>query len=414
MKLSSIIKSLSEAEFADVLRRIKNDDWQQEACQLIRYLDISLADVMKLRAKDITVEGINLSGKCIHWTTLSPQVMPLRATLLDLAKIATPQERLFASRKPFWEAIWDLEYKFYQGYQDWKIYQDNALLNISSRLPNFLVLGTPKSATTWLHCCLKAHPDIFIPAQKELEFWGTHRYYRGINWYQKHFVNWHDQKRGGEVSVSYFASPTAPEQISKHLDTDRQSLKLIVILREPVSRALSCYAHWVLRGEAPRTFEQALKTGFFRKQLIQNLHYYRHYERYLNFFSPEQILIILFDEIKRNSLGVLRKVFEFLEVQPDYYHKVFSKKFNIGCSVKNLTLHYCIYHSGVFCQHLLPGTMGDNVQIILNKINHRVNVSPIKFRPHIDPELYQQLKAEFRPSNQRLAELTGLDLSAWN
>jgi len=414
MKLESIIKLLSEQEFVEILRRIKNDDRQQEACQLIRYWELSVADVIRLRAKDVTVEGIQLPQRFINWSEIPAQTAPLRLKLLEFAQMADLEERLFETRKPVLEGVWDLEHRFLQGWKDWQTYQDLAELDISARLPNFLVLGTPKSATTWLHSCLRVHPEIFVPAKKELEFWGTHHYYRGINWYKRHFVDWHDQKKGGEVSVSYFASPTAPEQISKQLDWERGSLKLIVILREPLSRALSCYAHWVLNGEAPRTFEEALKIGFFRKQLCHNLHYYRHYERYLKFFSAEQILIVLFDDIKKNPLAVLSRVFDFLEVQSDYCHSIFAKKVNVGCSVKNLTLHYWLYHTGVFCQHILPEPMGDTATTILKKINQRVNVSPTKFKPLIDQKLYQRLKDEFRPSNQRLADLTGLDLSAWN
>ena len=38
------------------------------------------------------------------------------------------------------------------------------------RLPNFLIVGAAKSGTTSLHYYLKQHPDIYLPAKKELHY----------------------------------------------------------------------------------------------------------------------------------------------------------------------------------------------------------------------------------------------------
>ena len=173
-------------------------------------------------------------------------------------------------------------------------------------------------------------------------------------------------------------------------------------------------------GEAPPSFAESLKLRWFRRLYLKTAYYDRQYENYLKFFQKEQILVLLFEEVQQNPLGVLRRVFEFLEVDADYYATVFDKRINAGRSLKNLTLHYGLHHGGVFLQELLPyGGLGEKASRLLSRLNRKINIVPYKeketgrFTSQIEPELYQRLKDEFRPSNQRLAELTGIDLSFW-
>ena len=53
-------------------------------------------------------------------------------------------------------------------------------------LPNFIIIGAAKSATTTLTTILPKHPDIFISKPKEPKFFG--RYYnKGWDWYASRF-----------------------------------------------------------------------------------------------------------------------------------------------------------------------------------------------------------------------------------
>ncbi|NEP01975.1 MAG: sulfotransferase domain-containing protein [Symploca sp. SIO2E9] len=415
MLLEQRIKSLVESEFGEILKRVSTvpmPNNQQEAYRLVRYLDLPIPQVARIRGKDITDAGIKLGRGFVSWPSGTVETDNLRFRLLALAKKIEPEERLFQSQKPVFEVIWELNKQFDVGIKRWQEYQDLAAKDIEARLPNFLVLGAPKSATTWLYACLAAHPDVFVPVDKELEFFGTHRYYLGLNWYKPKFANWNSQQAVGEVSVGYFSYEQAAEQIYKTLDSS--SLKLIVLLREPLDCALSFYFHWLLRGEAPRTFEESFKFRRFRRFYHRTVNYYQHYQKYLQYFEKDQILIILFEEIKQQPLAVLKRVFEFLNVDVDYYNQVFERKKNIGYSIKNLNLHYLLHHTEIVCRELLPSRISEKISYRLREHNNKVNIINQRPTQQIEQRIYRQLQQEYHLNNQKLAELAGIDLSRWD
>ncbi|MEL6494226.1 MAG: sulfotransferase domain-containing protein [Cyanobacteria bacterium J06623_7] len=146
--------------------------------------------------------------------------------------------------------------------------QARKLNNLKLRLPNFLIIGTQKGGTTWLHANLKRHPEIFLPnGKKELEFFS---YYEkkiadyGLSDYLKHFNQFEDlirlekPKAVGEATPSYFWSIDANREWSnptnEHFNTQipqavrtilGAKTKLILCLRDPVHRAISAYFHHI-------------------------------------------------------------------------------------------------------------------------------------------------------------------------
>lgn len=406
--MEQTIRSLPEDEFLEIIKRIPSI--QQNAHRVVRYLNVDFPHVARIRSKDVGERGVRIGRHLVGWPDEGEEQAALKSQLLALAAEAGPDERLFEPHKPLSKAIYDLRNSFQGGRKRWQQYLALEAGEVSARLPNFVLLGAPKCATTWLYNCLAAHPEVYVPAEKELEFFGSFRYHLGMNWYKQHFVNWTDEKVGGDTSVGYFTSAEAPIHMRKHLDG--ASPKLLLLLREPVSRALSYYEFRLLSGNAPRSFEQSLEMWYFRKLYIESGHYYKYYQHYLNYFPKERILILLFEEIRQNPQAALRKVFEFLEVQPDHYDEVFDTKTNVGRSIRNLTLHYWLYHAGVFSQAKLP-RYGSRIRRRLNQLNRRFNLSDERRSRQIDEGVYRRLKEEFRPSNRRLEELAGIDLSIW-
>lgn len=286
----------------------------------------------------------------------------------------------------------------------------NELINDTPntfRLPNFLVLGVPKSATTWLHCCLMEHPEIFTAKTKEIEFFNRHF---SFNKYKKHFTGWNKEKVGGEVSINNFQSLTAPKKIAEALDKD--SVKLIVMLREPISRALSHYGNMLAKGRAARTFNEAIHSPHFYDHWVEKGHYDIYYENYLKYFRKDQIHIVLFENIKVDPLLELRKVFRFLGVNEDFRSDVFSKKINTQRAIRNLDVLYFFQRTATFFGKVLPrgGKVAYKTFMLLNKI---LNTTNAKLEVFIPNDLLKELQKKFTKSNERLAELSGLDLTSW-
>ena len=121
------------------------------------------------------------------------------------------------------------------------------------RLPDFLGIGTQKGGTTYLHGLLQQHPQVFLAHPKELHYFSLH-HQRGLDWYGRHFEAAAPDQRCGEVTPYYLFHPLAAERIAAALP----DVKLIVLLRDPVERALSQYFHSKRLGLEPLELEEAL------------------------------------------------------------------------------------------------------------------------------------------------------------
>ena len=140
-----------------------------------------------------------------------------------------------------------------------------ALTSAARELPDFLIIGAQRGATTSLYRYLSQHPQI-VPTlvAKGVHYFDTD-FDRSVGWYKGHFPA-HLYRRAlshrlglpvltGEASPYYLFHPHAPKRAAQIVPHAR----LIVMLREPAARALSHYHHEVAGGfETLATFEDAI------------------------------------------------------------------------------------------------------------------------------------------------------------
>jgi sulfotransferase family protein len=123
-------------------------------------------------------------------------------------------------------------------------------------LPDFIVAGVQKGGTTFLYQEMLRHPDVRGSLTKEVHFFDEN-FDKGIDWYSAMFPRSRSgaQILRGEASPAYIFHPAAVRRIADTLTDTR----LIVIVRDPVQRALSHYNHERRLGFEPcATFEEAL------------------------------------------------------------------------------------------------------------------------------------------------------------
>jgi hypothetical protein len=192
-------------------------------------------------------------------------------------------------------------------------------------LPTFLVIGSLKAGTTSLWTYLRAHPEIYMPEEKELRFFvEQHNWSRGRPWYEAHFAEAGDARAVGEASPSYTIStsfPGVPERIASLIpDT-----KLIYVMRHPVERMRSHYLQRVADGTEDRPVETA-----FRENLdyIHTSRYAFQLEPYLEHFPLERILLITSENLRDHRPETLRRVFSFLGVDPGFVPETMSEEAN--------------------------------------------------------------------------------------
>lgn len=126
------------------------------------------------------------------------------------------------------------------------------------RLPDFIIAGAPRSATTWLYELADRHPAVAMarPVAPEPKFFLIdERYERGLAYYSSTwFERLPDGLIYGEKSTNYLESATACERIA----SDLPAARLVFLLRDPVERAHSNYLWSTKNGLENETFERAL------------------------------------------------------------------------------------------------------------------------------------------------------------
>jgi len=196
------------------------------------------------------------------------------------------------------------------------------------KLPDFLIIGAGKAGTTSLYDYLCQHSKINPALFKEIHYFDTH-YNKGENWYKLHFPF---QSITGEASPYYIYHPSVAQRVKKLIPT----IKLIIILRNPIDRAYSQYTHEVRNKNESLSFEDAiiaessrLKDKSFTEvdrmifSYLDRGKYASQIKTWLKYFPKKQIKIIPFGNIIKTD-----EIFDFLGLKPELINTKY--KLNAG------------------------------------------------------------------------------------
>jgi Sulfotransferase domain len=135
----------------------------------------------------------------------------------------------------------------------------------SRMLPGFLIIGAQRCGTTSMYRALSQHPAVLKAVLHKGVHYFDMNYDRGLAWYKAHFPSLASGRRAGlaagttaltfESSPYYLFHPLAADRIAK----DLPGVRLLVLVRDPVERAYSAYAHERARGFEGESFERALE-----------------------------------------------------------------------------------------------------------------------------------------------------------
>lgn len=178
-------------------------------------------------------------------------------------------------------------------------------------LPTFVVIGSMKAGTTSLHRYLGAHPDVFVPDVKEIEFFSEpDRWRRGVDWYERLFAGAAGATARGEVSTGYTKLPRYPEAAAR-LHSVVPDARLVYLVREPIDRLRSHYVHNVLQGFESRPIAEAVVNG---DNYVTTSAYATQLQRYLDLFERDQILVVFAENLRADRAATMAKVFAFIGV----------------------------------------------------------------------------------------------------
>jgi hypothetical protein len=176
---------------------------------------------------------------------------------------------------------------------------------ISTQKPSFIVVGPPRTGTSWLHKVLEPHATLPSPT-KETRFFDLH-FSRGFDWYSWHFPRQH-QGPTGEVAPTYFASSEARKRIAQTLPNAR----IVFVFRNPVERAVSLYRLKLAYGMYQWSFPEALRKD---SELINSGLYWRHLSDWRQQFPDQQLLITIYDDLVRDPQAFVNTVATFIGIE---------------------------------------------------------------------------------------------------
>lgn len=260
------------------------------------------------------------------------------------------------------------------------------LFNFEERMtPSYFIIGGMRCGTTSLNVYLRDHPNIrFATRVREFHYFDGYRV-ESEKEYRQNFLPVSEARRleaqlgpviTGDCTPSAIIHPLAPRRVRDF----RPDARIIVLLRDPIDRAVSHHRRATERGRERLPMRESFLReperlrGEFEKLLADPAHPWEHYgrysflargryheqlERWLAVFPDRQFLFIRSEAMFRDPGPILRAVCDFVGVAPleaeSYEHK---------------------------------------------NANER--------RP-IDPDLQEMLADEFREPNRRLADLLGPD-----
>ena len=291
--------------------------------------------------------------------------------------------------------------------------------------PNTFLIGVQKAATTSVFNWLRQHPEICAPlAMKDLAFFTRPMFYeeKGIDFLLKHYENCKSSQKiklQGSVHYIFF------EDALRRIKSFNPDAKFILILRQPVDRAISGFKYARKFNYENLNFEDAVEKETQRIQsedlrIISECTYVSHgyyayqIKRFLKYFEKNQLKILLYEDVKDSPEKITRELYEFLGVDPKFNPEFTA--YNKTGSLKSKTIQKIL-----FGDHLIKKILVRMISSIITeeqmaklrwKLIH-INTSNKEDNYEISQDLIDRLSANFEADITELEQLIDRDLSHW-
>ncbi|MCA1572553.1 MAG: sulfotransferase [Chloroflexi bacterium] len=180
-------------------------------------------------------------------------------------------------------------------------------------LPNFIVIGARKSGTTSLWNYLRAHPQVFMPDEKEIHFFLAENFAKGVDHYRSLFPKPEGALAVGEASTTYSRYPMYPG-VAERMARVVPDARLVYLVRHPTERLRSHYLQEVYRGRETRPIDRAVLED---PQYVDASRYAFQLDQYMGHFGREQVLVVTTDELRAQRGATVRRVVAFVGADPD-------------------------------------------------------------------------------------------------
>lgn len=312
-------------------------------------------------------------------------------------------------------------------------------------LPNLIIPGAQKSASTTLYQLLNEHEEIYGGDVKEPHFFSRDGNYRkGISCYQQNYLRHQGEKIVVDASQSYMPLDFVPHRICSTLGTN---VRFVFVLRHPIERVISAFTHQKKRPkrETKRelselvppnldtlTLEEllayeinAIQKGIesgsiqphdrfwarhgFPYRYFYDSCYTRHIKNYYRYFPRQNFLFLTFRDVTLYQKQTLIKIARFLRVDADKFEQ----------STGTLHANQAWMYKKHWMTRIVPAIKWCLLRPILPEskmdLFEKWEMRQLKYKPQYSfpNTIHRRLMAIFQPEIKRTMSLTGLDLSFW-
>lgn len=292
-----------------------------------------------------------------------------------------------------------------------------------------MLLGAPKCGTTSVARTLSKHAEIAISKPKEPMFFES-EFEFGMAYYKRKYFSHHTGESAiGDARAANFHLPYVTERIAEKLPDS----KLIVILRNPTSRAFS---HWWMRRslglendefcdallkdldaiQQGRHFEGAEGEKNWQDYLDENVdtasvyleigHYAEHIQRYLTYYDQSKLLVLFIEDLHSRPEYFYGEICSFLEIPP-FQELPTKQRLNSASSVKGIKVQHQLQRVS---QRLgLSGLMSADARKRIKGL-----IGSVGATPKLDAKSKEFLVDYYREHNLRLEQMFDCQLSHWN
>jgi hypothetical protein len=297
--------------------------------------------------------------------------------------------------------------------------------------PDFLLIGAPKSGTTALHVALAGHPELCLSKVKEPKYFltdgppptgggpGDSKTYAEYVWRQEDYERlWDHALPGqlrGESTTLYLLDPEAHRRIHKTVP----QAKLIAVLRDPVDRAHSNWSHLRSAGLEPvADFPLACMLGERRAaegwgpfwRYLEIGRYGAQLQQLYSLFPPEQVLVLLYRDLREDPVRTLDQVCEFLGVETGRLDHLPSENVtaHVGEGLVNTALHKTVQGVDALAG-IAPGPLRRAARSAAVKVLQREQ----RTRPALTLEERCLLLPHYAEDLQLLEQVLGRSFAHW-
>ncbi len=191
-------------------------------------------------------------------------------------------------------------------------------MNSATHTLDFVIVGAQKSASTFLHHTLAAHPEIGMPKNETVAF--IREPYSAAA--RDEMIEAQMAGRWARINGIKRPDYLPSDTVASRLHAYNPNLKILMILRNPMARAVSAYYHLVRSGALPlQGHENGLRQilssdmaygGELGQTVLSYGLYSAHVKAYQDRFGSENVLVLFHDDFKKRSREILKKAYGFV------------------------------------------------------------------------------------------------------